>query len=43
MILTPEKNKNLLKTLIEFSYAEYGSALEVLAAAKRTNSPKLKL
>ena len=43
MILTPQKNANLLRTLIEFSYAEYGSALEVLAAAKRTNSPKLKL
>ena len=43
MILTPQKNANLLRTLIEFSYAEYGSALEVLAGAKRTNSPKLKL
>ena len=43
MILVPEKNKNLLKTLMEFSYAEYGSALEMLAAAKKTKSPKLKL
>jgi len=43
MILTPEKNKNLLETLIEFAYAEYGSAIEMLAAAKRTNSAKLKI
>ena len=43
MILVPEKNKNLLKTLMEFSYAEYGSALEMLAAAKKTKSPKLKI
>ena len=43
MIITPEKNKNLLKTLVEFAYAEYGSALEMLAAAKNTKSPKLKV
>ena len=43
MILSPEKNTNLLDTLVEFSYAEYGSALEMLAAAKRAKSPKLKL
>ena len=43
MILTPEKNKDLLGTLVEFAYAEYGSALEMLEAAKRAKSPKLKL
>jgi rubrerythrin len=43
MILTPGKNKNLHATLIEFAYAEYGSALEMLAAAKKTKNPKLKL
>ena len=43
MILTPEKNDNLLATLSEFAYAEYGSAIEMLAAAKNTNSPKLKI
>jgi len=43
MILTPGKNKNLHATLVEFGYAEYGSALEMLAAAKKTNSPKLKV
>ena len=43
MILTPEKNNDLLGTLVEFAYAEYGSALEMLAAAKRAKSPKLKL
>ena len=44
MILSPEKNKgDLLGTLVEFAYAEYGSALEMLAAAKRAKSPKLKL
>ncbi len=43
MILTPEKDKNLLKSIVEFSYAEYGSALEMLAAAKRAKSPKLKI
>ena len=43
MILTPEKNKNLLETLVEFGYAEYGSALEMLAAAKSAKSPRLKI
>ena len=44
MILSPEKDKgDLLGTLVEFAYAEYGSALEMLAAAKRAKSPKLKL
>lgn len=43
MILAPEKNKNLLKSIVEFAYAEYGSALEMLAAAKRAKSPKLKI
>ena len=43
MILTPEKNRDLLGTLVEFAYAEYGSALEMLAAAKRAKSKKLKL
>ena len=43
MILSPEKNNDLLGTLVEFAYAEYGSALEMLAAAKRAESPKLKL
>ena len=43
MILTPETNRDLLGTLVEFAYAEYGSALEMLAAAKKAKSPKLKL
>ena len=43
MILTPEKNRDLLATLVEFAYAEYGSALEMLAAAKKAKSSKLKL
>ena len=43
MILSPQKSENLLKTLVEFAYAEYGSALEMLAAAKKSKSPKLKL
>ena len=43
MILSPEKNSDLLGTLVEFAYAEYGSALEMLAAAKKAKSPKLKL
>ena len=43
MILAPESNKNLYKTLVEFGYAEYGSALEMLAAAKKAESPKLKI
>jgi len=44
MILSPDKkNQDLLGTLVEFAYAEYGSALEMLAAAKKAKSPKLKL
>ena len=43
MILTPEKNNDLLGTLVEFAYAEYWSALEMLSAAKRAKSPKLKI
>ena len=43
MILAPGKNKDLLATLVEFGYAEYGSALEMLAAAKSTESPKTKI
>ena len=43
MILTPGSKKNLYKTLVEFGYAEYGSALEMLAAAKKAESPKLKI
>jgi rubrerythrin len=43
MFLAPEKNKNIYKTLVEFGYAEYGSALEMLAAAKKAESPKLKI
>ena len=44
MILTPDKkNQDLLGTVVEFAYAEYGSALEMLAAAKRAKSPKLKI
>jgi len=43
MFLSPQKSENLLKTLVEFAYAEYGSALEMLAAAKKSKSPKLKL
>jgi rubrerythrin len=44
MFLIPENNKvNLFKTLVEFAYAEYGSALEMLAAAKRTTNDKLKV
>lgn len=43
MILTPDSDKNLLSTLVEFSYAEYGSALEMLCAAKNVKSPNLKL
>ena len=31
------------KTLAEFAYAEYGSALEMLAAAKKADSDKLKI
>jgi hypothetical protein len=44
MILSPDKkNEDLLGTVVEFAYAEYGSALEMLAAAKRAKSPKLKI
>ncbi len=43
MILTPDNNNNLLRTIVEFTYAEYGSALEMLVAAKKVHSPKLKL
>ena len=43
MILTPENDKNLILTLIEFSYAEYGSALEMLRASKMVKSPNLKM
>ena len=44
MFLQPNNNKlNLYNTLVEFAYAEYGSALEMLAAAKKTESPKLKV
>ena len=43
MILTPDNNNNLLRTIVEFTYAEYGSALEMLIAAKKVNSPKLKI
>lgn len=43
MILSPDQNQNLLLTLTNFSYAEYGSALEMLAAAKRAKSSKLKI
>ena len=39
MILTPENDKNLILTLVEFSYAEYGSALEMLRASKMVKSP----
>ena len=41
MILTPDNNNNLLRTIVEFTYAEYGSALEMLIAAKKVNSPRL--
>jgi rubrerythrin len=43
MIFSPQNNKNLYKTLVEFGYAEYGSALEMLAASKRAKSTKLKI
>ena len=44
MILSPDKNnQDLLGTLVEFAYAEYGSALEMLAAAKKAKSSKLKI
>jgi rubrerythrin len=43
MILAPDNNNNLYKTLVEFGYAEYGSALEMLAASKKAKSSKLKI
>ena len=44
MIISPDKkDQDLLGTLVEFAYAEYGSALEMLTAAKKATSPKLKL
>ncbi len=43
MFLVPDKKSNLYSTLVEFAYAEYGSALEMLAAAKKTDSPRLKV
>ena len=44
MIITPDKkNRDLLGTIVEFAYAEYGSALEMLFAAKKATSPKLKI
>ena len=43
MFLVPEKKSNLYNTLVEFAYAEYGSALEMLKAAKTAGSPRLKV
>ena len=43
MFLVPDKKTNLYSTLVEFAYAEYGSALEMLAAAKTVSSPRLKV
>jgi rubrerythrin len=43
MFIQPDKKSNLYNTLVEFAYAEYGSALEMLAAAKKAESPKLKI
>jgi hypothetical protein len=43
MFIQPDKKSNLYNTLVEFAYAEYGSALEMLAAAKKAESPKLKV
>ena len=43
MILTPNSLSNLPLTILEFSYAEFGSALEMLAAAKYVKSPNLKV
>lgn len=43
MFIQPDKKTNLYNTLVEFAYAEYGSALEMLAAAKKAESPKLKV
>ena len=43
MFLVPDKKSSLYNTLVEFAYAEYGSALEMLKAAKTANSPRLKV
>jgi rubrerythrin len=43
MFLIPDKKSSLYNTLVEFAYAEYGSALEMLKAAKTANSPRLKI
>lgn len=43
MFLVPDNKSNLYNTLVEFAYAEYGSALEMLAAAKTAVSPRLKV
>ena len=43
MIITPNNNSNLYKTLVEFGYAEYGSALEMLAASKKAQSSNMKV
>lgn len=43
MFLVPDNKSNLYSTLVEFAYAEYGSALEMLAAAKKVDSPRLKV
>ena len=43
MFLQPDQKNSLYKTLVEFGYAEYGSALEMLAAAKKADSPRLKV
>jgi len=43
MFLVPDKKSNLYSTLVEFAYAEYGSALEMLKAAKTADSPRLKV
>jgi len=43
MFLQPDKKNSLYNTLVEFGYAEYGSALEMLAAAKKAESPRLKV
>ena len=43
MFLVPDKKSSLYNTLVEFAYAEFGSALEMLKAAKTANSPRLKV
>jgi|TARA_B110000285_G_C14961400_1_gene531878 rubrerythrin len=43
MFIQPIKKNNLYNTLLEFAYAEYGSALEMLAASKKVDSPRLKV